>query len=495
MRDDLRTKSGGRIIGAFLCALMCVTNVAAGADDRPSPAPVPDGAAVARASSIVDGLFKPDFAKKGSADRLSLAARLRSQAASGADDAATRYVLLRRARDLAIEANDFDAAFVAVDDLAAAFKVDATSLKLETLSGAAGGARTASTASALTAAACALGESTLARGDFAAAAKASSLATTASRRARDADVVARAKMLAKGVAQARADERQFHAATQALQRDPANATANLAAGRFLCFVKDDWAAGLPLLAKSSEPRLKALAETERTRPADPDSMVALGDAWWDLPYGRGDVSQAQARQRAAYWYRKALPKLKGLKTLPVEARLLELRLALEAQLPRVALERLTPLKGKHARLISEGLELQQRTAVMTPDELRVPVRIDVVARTDKDNLRLYFGERGEVIFNWELNGKELRVHDPATGAHHGIPNQGFIEPGKWAAITWLIEPRQMVVVVDGKQRAVVEGNFGDVRGKAGVGAIDSTVTVRSWRFAPATAQQGSRARE
>jgi hypothetical protein len=175
--------------------------------------------------------------------------------------------------------------------------------------------------------------------------------------------------------------------------------------------------------------------------------------------------------------------------VPVEERMTEQRLAREALSPRLALERLVPGREGRARLGAEGLALQPRTKVTTPEELQTPVRIDVVAKTEKNNVRIYFGENAEVIFNWELNPRELRVHDPATGRPLGVPNQGSVEPGKWVTITWLIEARRTVVLVDGKQRAVLEGDYRDVRGKAAVGAADSTVTIKSWRFAPYSASE------
>lgn len=478
----------GLLLAAWVLVTACTTLGAADKPDTaPAPAAVPDAADVARADKAVAELFKAELAAKDPAGRALLAERFRKQAAEGGDDAATRYVLLRRACDLAAEGNDYAAAFATVEELAAAFRVDADGVKLETLTKAATGARSPAAAVALTTAACDLGETFAARGDTDAAAKASSVATTASHRARDADAVARAKLLARRISQAKAEEKQYQAASRTLDRNPDDPRANLVAGRHLCFSLGDWAAGAPLLARSSEPQLKALATRELAKPADPDAMVALGDAWWELPDNRGGVTQAQARQRAAYWYAKALPDLKGLKRIPVEARVVEERLAREARLPRLALERLVVANAHDERttLTSEGLVLKPVTQARTPDELAVPVRIDVIAKVEKNNLRLYFGEKGELIFNWELNNRELRYHDPATGRHHGVANQGSLEPGRWATITWLIEPRRATVLVDGKRRATFEGDYGNLRGTAGIGAVDSVVTVKSWRFAPA----------
>jgi hypothetical protein len=282
----------------------------------------------------------------------------------------------------------------------------------------------------------------------------------------------------------RSEQKQADAAFQTLRRDPNDPKANLTAGRFLCFTSGDWAAGLPLLTKGSDATLKALAQGELSKPSEPEDMAKVADDWWAIPEkGAGGVTQAQARRRAAFWYQAALPRLKGLKKTAAEARLAEERLARAAQSPRLTLEQLEPTPRDGAKLTSEGLEIRPGTKASTPETLHVPVRIDVLAKTDDNNLRLRFA-KGELIFNWELNRRELRHHDPATGAQRAFPDQGFIQPKRWARITWVIEPGRSVVFVDGKQRAVVPGDYRDVEGAAGITAVDSTVTVKAWRFSP-----------
>ena len=73
-------------------------------------------------------------------------------------------------------------------------------------------------------------------------------------------------------------------------------------GKYLCFAKDDWEKGLPMLALSSNASLKALAEKDLQGAATALGRVRLGDAWWPL----------HGKQRAAYWYEKAMPGLEKL---------------------------------------------------------------------------------------------------------------------------------------------------------------------------------------
>ncbi|MBS0204798.1 MAG: LamG domain-containing protein [Planctomycetes bacterium] len=66
-----------------------------------------------------------------------------------------------------------------------------------------------------------------------------------------------------------------------LQTNPDDPAANLAWGLFVCFYKQDWASGLPLLAKSNDPVWEPLALRELARPTTDDEWLAHGDAWYD----------------------------------------------------------------------------------------------------------------------------------------------------------------------------------------------------------------------
>lgn len=60
-----------------------------------------------------------------------------------------------------------------------------------------------------------------------------------------------------------------------LDRDAADAAANAAVGRYLCFSRGDWELGLPLLARGSESQLKTLGE------------VTLQHSLWAHPHSNG----------------------------------------------------------------------------------------------------------------------------------------------------------------------------------------------------------------
>ena len=55
--------------------------------------------------------------------------------------------------------------------------------------------------------------------------------------------------------------------------DPTGPETDLAAGKRLCFVEDNWAEGLPLLAKGSDDRLRELATADLKDNASPQERV------------------------------------------------------------------------------------------------------------------------------------------------------------------------------------------------------------------------------
>lgn len=88
----------------------------------------------------------------------------------------------------------------------------------------------------------------------------------------------------------------------------------------------------------------------------------------------------------------------------------------------------------------------------TPDKYTLPLQIDVKAKTDSTNLRLYFGN-GEIILNWEYKEDELRVTDVHNGQIFAFPNRGKIPKDEFVDVTWIIEKSKMVIIVNKEVRA------------------------------------------
>lgn len=109
-----------------------------------------------------------------------------------------------------------------------------------------------------------------------------------------------------------------------LRIDPSNDEAAEVVGRFLCFFKADWEAGLPLLARTSNEDLAELVDADLANPTATDKRLELADRWWKMGERTTGAYRQAARDRAEHWYLMVSPDLKsGLDRLHVDGRLKE----------------------------------------------------------------------------------------------------------------------------------------------------------------------------
>ena len=173
-------------------------------------------------------------------------------------------------------------------------------------------------------------------------------------------------------------------AEEALAKNPADPEANSVVGRWRCLFKQDWAGGLPLLAKGSDETLKSLAEQDLKNPTDAAQQVQLADEWWDLAQKEAGAARDSLHLHAADIYQAALPNLtSALKKAAIGKRLEEV-----ANLPRPA-----------ARTPAEN----------TAASLQFPLGQWV------DVLRLIDPTRDSVLGTWKRNGAELTCKPVSLG--------------------------------------------------------------------------------
>ncbi len=264
--------------------------------------------------------------------KVALALKLVKQATGSEVDAAERVALQAEARQLAIDAGDSALALELTDAIADAFKVDRWKQRYNTFAELA----RANKSSALVERGLDLVKRAIEDDRYPIAARladetekiAGHLGQQAAQREQARATAARAYHLARAAEEA-------ESARARLKRQPSDPEANLVVGRFLCFDKEDWADGLPLLAKSSDEPLKLAAARDLMNPAAAQGQKALGDIWWglieraDVPVGfqtgtrqRFDTVRGSAiRRRALYWYAKAAPGLSGVDNATVQKRL------------------------------------------------------------------------------------------------------------------------------------------------------------------------------
>jgi hypothetical protein len=255
---------------------------------------------------------------KTAPERADLAAEL-LRAASDAPDATLRYVLLNTARDLAADAGGVEQATGAQAQLEASYRVDGlrTSLNLYRRlfrcmppddRALLCGPMVASIDWAV-------------RDDrYDLAKQMGALAATCARESPTGDLGDRVAASSAHAAACEAAYARVSRLETTLKTHPADRPANLAVGKFQCFVKENWARGLPLLARSDDAKLAGLASDELAVPQSATAQAALADGWWDYAESQAAAQRPAIRLHAGDWYGRAAPGLRGLDRLKAEQR-------------------------------------------------------------------------------------------------------------------------------------------------------------------------------
>ncbi|HLX62411.1 MAG TPA: hypothetical protein VKX17_14130, partial [Planctomycetota bacterium] len=289
-----------------------------------SKPPVPEAAKLKKAEQSIREINKDDFSKQTAEGRKALGQKLLQQAAEAKDDPAAQFVLLREASSAAAQGGDFDTALKAIDTLASTFDVDGLAMKADALAKAGAAITSPEAAKALAIAGLIAIDDAIAADNYPAAVKLLSAAESAARQSQNGSLVTRVQSRSKDAHALQIAFVKVKAAQQTLKNKPDDPEANSVVGRFLCFDKGDWKAGLPLLAKGSDAKLKELALREAANETNADPL-ALGIAWHDLAEKEmhGAV-KTRMMERECYWYKLALPKLDGLTKVKIQKRLEDL---------------------------------------------------------------------------------------------------------------------------------------------------------------------------
>ncbi len=314
----------------FICfflgvALLLGSNSAPGAADPVERAPVPDDAAQRKAREIVRDLYGREYEEaKTATERTALAKKLIGVAADTDEDPAARFVLLEIAKDVAVLAEDAEAALGAIDRLAERFEVDPVAMKVACLEAIGAPGLASSSVTAFAERVLALADEFLEQDRFEAADRLYAVAREAVRKTRNSRLEARVGARIERLDARRAAHAEYETAIARLDEKPTDPAANLTAGRYLCVLRGDWERGLPMLALGGDPTLQELAERDLNRPADGQAQAALGDAWWEYAQESDEAERETWLGRARLWYRRALDR--------VESDLLKQRI--ETRLPR-----------------------------------------------------------------------------------------------------------------------------------------------------------------
>jgi hypothetical protein len=293
----------------------------------PKKPAVPDEEACRKAEEALKaGPLKEDFE---SADRPSLKAALARtliDRGNAAGDLPEAYGALKLALDLGDELGETDVAFAAIDGMGRKFDLDPVATKVDVLEAMLKARVTAVAANrglwaekVLT-----LAHEALAAEKPDSAQRLVLIARPMSKAGRDSAVLAkRVQTLAKQVAEAQKLQAELRQARQRLETQPDDPEANERLGTYFCFLKGNWEEGLPRLAKSAEPGLKRLAQTELSNPVFVDQQYALANDWWTLAGTQSGKARRQVLLHARHWYEVAEPNLSGAEKDQAHKRMIE----------------------------------------------------------------------------------------------------------------------------------------------------------------------------
>ncbi len=311
-------------LAAELKAALAATNSPPGADAAsakpPSRLPVPDAAAQQDERKKVRDAFRARFAQaRTPIDRGDLAADLFRDAQGSKDSPAARFALFAEARDLALAAGEPARFREVVLEMAKGYELDSFEEQTRALVDASDTALPSAVRTTLAKVAIDLAQEAIQADSYDAAARlAKASFSFASKvmasKGRDPHTIRQAIELGETIPWYKQQHDLAQQAEKALTQDPNNIKAVQFLGKYYALVKEQWDRGLPLLLKSEDARLKALAEAEQAarRSASAADMVKLADQWMEaVPSIEGPLERS-AQRRALYWYEAALPHLSGL---------------------------------------------------------------------------------------------------------------------------------------------------------------------------------------
>ncbi|MDY0170211.1 MAG: right-handed parallel beta-helix repeat-containing protein [Thermoguttaceae bacterium] len=296
-------------------------------DSRPERAPIPSSAVQEKILKEVTEVYRLAEAKT-SEQKIGRARELMEAAEKYGNAPDERFVLLRRAMELASEGGDVALLLHAVDRIAADFEIDALTVKQNVLTKFASDTDHAARITSFLENVDGVIREALDEERYELALD---LVTTALRSCQKSAGRPFRKQMhdrREQIQHLYGDWRQVQQAKGELKANPDDAEANLVLGRWYGLIKEDWRQGLPYLAKGSNEGLKVLAHQELIAPpAEPEGQVKLADAWWDLSQAADAEAKEALARRAGHWYQQALPSLSGLTKARVDNRLAEIKLS------------------------------------------------------------------------------------------------------------------------------------------------------------------------
>ncbi|MCH8922172.1 MAG: trypsin-like peptidase domain-containing protein [Planctomycetes bacterium] len=284
--------------------------------------PVPDAVSLAKAGKLLGDLYRDDYAKAVTPTlKRKLAIKVMRQGASAENSPAERYASFRAAKTIATQVGSVALALEAVDLFEAWFDVDAEALRAETIERLAPQVHTAADRVLLTEAALVTIDRLIARDQYDRATRLIEFASSAANHAKSRTLLEMVRDRSKQIEVGKELWLNYRRAVQTLKGRPDDPTANLQAGKYLCFTKGRWKQGLRHLSKGSDAELKAVAVIDLAGPDTAEQRAAAGARWGKLALGVDESRRKPYLAAAQFWYLQAVGELTGLRKRRVEREL------------------------------------------------------------------------------------------------------------------------------------------------------------------------------
>jgi hypothetical protein len=242
------------------------------------------------------------------------------------DDVSGEFAMLTTAIKIALESNDIETASKALHRLIDRFQYDTYDMKVALLRKAEKINSPTTFDTTILEDAIALLREAVARDDYAVAKEMVNVGIAAARRTNNRQSAMELLRIKQELDRMAAAYAAVQSAIAEVGDPTKDATVSEQAGKFYCFFKGDWQRGLPFLARSPDPQLRGLSQSDLAAPVDHDKQIRLADGWFDLAEQLRSPEDQQARRRSLYWYEAAMSSLPdGLARLKAEVRINELK--------------------------------------------------------------------------------------------------------------------------------------------------------------------------
>ncbi len=455
--------------------------------------PVPAGKAVQEALTLVKEVYESEYAEAKTPEQKEKLAQELLREARGTKDTTQRYALLRVARDLSIQAGG-TTAFAAVDEMARSYQIDGLDMNAKVLAKYGSTAKGSKQNKAVAEQAVLLIGQAIEEDRLTVAGTLAETALATARKAGDDALAKQVAAIKRDLEELASASAGLKTALDAIEANPADPEANLAAGRYYCLLKGDWDKGLSMLALGSDPALKELAVKELRQVAEPREKLALGDGWWDLAEKADGIAESHLRARAVHWYKRVLPKLSGLHKVRLEKRLREVgggaagglagsKIA-AAKKPKVPPKpvlpehtvRFTSADVMKRFVVQDGAEIMVQNGVLGMKRGRVTYgpyfksisSVKIVGGIVPPKMHNFRASVGPVnmILNWEMgNENHIRYCPKGARSSKGVTRPPALIPGKFHVIEVKQIGNAVVVLIDGRRHF------------AHPGTLEGTVTI------------------